>query len=246
MLNMTLYRGLLFDLDHTLFDYELAQEGALKQLYNFYVEQTEIEYTEFKMHFLSINKPLWEQVYAGKLKTNELKVKRFTLLKEKLNLNWNEHNISEYYINALGDHGGWLPGAENVIQVLLKKGYQIGVLTNGYSLMQNKKRARLKLTSDICPCFIISDEYGFSKPDKRIFEIAVKKMELNAKEILMIGDSLVSDGRGAELAGIDFCWINPEKKKIPMDAPNIKFNIPSVENLHAALEDTALDQIFST
>lgn len=233
---MTLYQGLLFDLDHTLFDYELAQEGALKQLYDHYSNRIKITFSAFKYNFLAVNKPLWEAVYAGKLKTSELKIKRFNTLSEKLNIDWDECAVAEYYINALGDHGDWLPDAESAIKILTKSGYHIGVLTNGYPVMQNKKKVRLNLTSDICSCFVISDEHGISKPDRRIFEIAVKQMGLASHQVLMIGDSLVSDGCGAQSAGLDFCWINSSMTDAPPNAPNIKFTIPSVKQLYQKLQ----------
>ena len=40
---------------------------------------------------------------------------------------------------------------------------------------------------------IFSSDYGYKKPDQRLFEIAQKRMGLNAEEILSIGDTIEND-----------------------------------------------------
>jgi HAD superfamily hydrolase (TIGR01549 family) len=47
-----------------------------------------------------------------------------------------------------------------------------------------------------------SEEIGFEKPNPRIFEIALKEMRCKPKEVLHVGDSVLSDYYGAELSGI--------------------------------------------
>ena len=54
-----------------------------------------------------------------------------------------------------------------------------------------------------------------SKPDPRIFEIAMGNTP--REKVLMIGDGLQSDVRGANNAGVDVCWFNPLKKPLPND-----------------------------
>ena len=44
----------------------------------------------------------------------------------------------------------------------------------------------------------------FSKPESEIFHRALKRIGVNASEAMMVGDSLVSDIKGAKSGGIRF------------------------------------------
>ena len=57
---------------------------------------------------------------------------------------------------------------------------------------------------------IISQEAGVSKPDPAIFTLALEG--LDPSEVLMIGDGIGSDVKGANNAGVDICWFNPKGK----------------------------------
>lgn len=53
---------------------------------------------------------------------------------------------------------------------------------------------------------IASSEYVFRKPHKRIFEIAVKKANLEPGQIWYCGDNGICDVEGAEMAGLFPVW----------------------------------------
>ena len=54
-----------------------------------------------------------------------------------------------------------------------------------------------------------SEKTGFNKPDKRIFQAALKALGVeNTKRVLVIGDNLNSDIKGGINAGLDTCWVN--------------------------------------
>lgn len=66
----------------------------------------------------------------------------------------------------------------------------------------------------------ISEEVGFEKPDVRFFEtIFTKETIKNLDEVLMIGDSLTSDIRGANRVGIDSIWLNNNFDGVINDKP---------------------------
>ena len=60
-----------------------------------------------------------------------------------------------------------------------------------------------KLNADKFIDFLVtSEEVGFEKPNKEIFELALKKMNLEKDQVIMIGDSLEKDVIGAKNFGI--------------------------------------------
>ena len=66
--------------------------------------------------------------------------------------------------------------------------------------------------------FLISSiDYGFRKPHKRLFQIAVRKMDLEPEDIWFAGDKLEYDIRGAIDSGLYPVWYNPEGKTGEID-----------------------------
>lgn len=69
---------------------------------------------------------------------------------------------------------------------------------------------------------VFSHDYGFEKPDKRIFEIALEKAGCSPNELLHVGDSLETDICGAKSAGIKSVWLN---RKLTQNNTGIKADL---------------------
>jgi putative hydrolase of the HAD superfamily len=124
-----------------------------------------------------------------------------------------------------------LEGAVSVIAALSQR-YRIAILTNGLQDVQRPRLAASALKS-LIPVrdLIISEEVGAAKPDAAIFEIALQRLGSPPKSaVLMIGDSLSSDMRGAANAGLDGCWYNPQAAPRPAEF-SIAFEIGKLEQL---------------
>ena len=52
---------------------------------------------------------------------------------------------------------------------------------------------------------------GFSKPDKRIFELALNKLNVQPENTLFVGDDLEKDIAGPQNANIKGIWFNPHR-----------------------------------
>lgn len=94
----------------------------------------------------------------------------------------------------------------------IKQQVKVGIITNGSVERQKAKIAYTNLDR----CFdtvIISEEVGFSKPDKRIFEMALKRLDVNPEETLFVGDDLEKDIDGCQQAHIKGIWFNPDMRK---------------------------------
>ncbi|MDD3417827.1 MAG: HAD family hydrolase [Lachnospiraceae bacterium] len=66
---------------------------------------------------------------------------------------------------------------------------------------------------------IASSEYVFRKPSRRIFELALRKADLNASEVVYCGDSVYFDISGAANAGIFPVWFTGATRDI--EEPNV-------------------------
>ena len=81
-----------------------------------------------------------------------------------------------------------------------------GIVTNGSSSQHNKCRAA-GLTQ-LAPFIIVSEEFGYAKPDPRIFDDALKATGLTRPErVMFVGDNPVADIDGAKRFGMKTAWV---------------------------------------
>lgn len=120
---------------------------------------------------------------------------------------------------------------EDVIPTLnaLKNKYDLGLLSNGNSYPE---RCGLE---GIFQFVIFSQDYGFEKPDVRIFQIALDKAGCSREELLHVGDSFENDIMGARNAGIQSVWLNRHEKRNLTDS-NADHEVLSLSELLNFLE----------
>lgn len=204
---MKKYEVILLDLDETLFDFKKTELYALEKTFTLF----NIKYDEayHLAAYSKINTQVWKDLEQGLLTTAQLKVERFRRLIETLDLEGDATSWSDTYAKCLGEGAFLLDGAKEFVEALSKK-YRLGVITNGIGSVQHSRLERSDLASYF-ETVIISEEVKVSKPNEKIFEIALES--LNHKDlstVLMIGDSLTSDIQGGINAGVDTCWYNPQ------------------------------------
>ena len=67
-----------------------------------------------------------------------------------------------------------------------------------------------------------SEDAKSYKPRKELFEFALNNVGLSAGEVLHIGDSLISDIKGASSVGINAIWVNRNNREIPSGVTAVK------------------------
>jgi putative hydrolase of the HAD superfamily len=204
------YKHLLFDLDGTLFDYDAAEAEALKNTFL----QFGLKYkSTYLKKYREVNKNLWQDFENGKISQKKLKTKRFDDLSQTLNLKFDSSEFSDKYLFNLSKGTELISGTENLLKELCGK-TKLYLITNGLTIVQ-KPRIKNSTIGKYFADVIISEEVGFAKPQKEIFDLAFKMMGSPKKsDVLIIGDSLSSDITGGIQYGIDTCWFNPAGKEI--------------------------------
>ncbi len=220
------YKWLLFDADGTLFNYDLAEKIALKKS----VEEIGLLYDENLLQaYKRFNGDMWFLFEKGKIKPDELKVKRFSLLLDHNKFDFDSNKLSAIYIENLSDCSILIDGAENIVKQLSKTS-KLMLITNGLQSVQ-RKRFNNSPIKNFFQDIIISEEIGFAKPDPKMLEYALTLMDsADKKEMLLIGDSLSSDIKAGNNFGIDTCWYNPSGKINDL-AVNITYEIKDLKEL---------------
>jgi putative hydrolase of the HAD superfamily len=208
---MARYQCVFFDLDHTLWDYESNCAETLQELYHRYgLEQRGIvSFPEFLKTFFNVNNRLWDDYDRGHIHRDVLRLERFhRVLKEagvddyEMSLRLSHDYISE---SPLGKK--LMPQAIETLDYLAGA-YPLYIITNGFDEIQSAKLA----SSGIDKYFkkiITSEQAGHKKPEREIFDYALKQDGFLSHQAIMIGDNLLTDMAGARHADVDHVFFNP-------------------------------------
>ena len=220
------YRWLLFDLDNTLLDFNASSAEAFFSLCH-HIGLT-VENDELSL-YRKVNKVVWGELEDGKITADELKWKRFKLFFEEVGINHDPQEANEYFLNALVEHTHFVDGAINVLEKV-KGDFNCGLITNGLKKVQ---RPRLKKSNleHYFEVIVVSEEIGYAKPQPEYFNHAFEQMAHPEKsEVLVIGDNLQSDIKGALQYGVDACWFNQNGHEKSDDINNT-FEIKKLDQL---------------
>ena len=208
---MAKYKYLLWDIDGTIINFELAERAAIRSLFKRFKLGDCSD--EMLMYYSQINKRYWQLMESGKIKKDKMLVERFIEFFSNKGINADiaaEFN-KEYQI-ALCDTIVFNDDAIDIIKHQ-KKTCKIIIVTNGTEVVQEKKLERSGI-NDIVDNVFISELVGFEKPDIKFFEKVILEVGIkDLKEALIIGDSLTSDIQGGHNIGIDTCWYNPKNEE---------------------------------
>jgi len=202
------YKYVLFDADGTLFDFlKIERYSFGKTMDSFglkYDENICRDYSE-------INDRLWKNLENGLIAKKDLYVERFRKLCDKYHYDASPEDLNISYIRNLGGCKFLLENTAQICEKLYGK-VHMAIVTNGDASMPNNRY----VCSDISKYFegvYISEKIGFEKPNVEFFDYVFESMNIKDKsEVIIIGDSLTSDIRGGNNAGIDSCYFNPNGK----------------------------------
>lgn len=125
--------------------------------------------------------------------------------------NWQDHPpMQELFDSFNYDFGKYivmLPGAVDVLKELKNRGYIIGAITNGVSSLQNIKLDTAGIR-DLFDVVVVSGDIGIYKPDRRIFDEAIRRAGLRNEETLFVGDHPINDIEGALSADMQVIRMN--------------------------------------
>lgn len=201
------YKFLLFDLDHTLLDFDAAEDVAL----DFLLAEDGVEDIQtYKDYYVPMNKSLWKDLEQKKITKKELVNTRFAKLFAHFGIEKDGSYLAERYQFFLSKQGQTFPGVEDLLKNLIKQGYELYAATNGITYIQIGRLEQ----SGIAPFFkkiFISEQLHTQKPDAAFYEkIGARIPNFDKNHALMIGDSLSADIQGGNNAGIDTIWYNPQ------------------------------------
>lgn len=227
------YLFLMFDLDHTLLDFDQAEDCALDQVLRDQGLGLS-ELNDYKAYYVPMNQALWKDLEKGKISRQELVDTRFQLLFQHFGHKVDGKVLANQYQKALSLQGHTYPGAEELLRQLKDRGYRIFAISNGLSKIQHPRIEH----SGLKPYFeqvFISEELGAVKPNIEFFTKVAQAIEaFDPSKALVIGDSLSADVQGGYIAGWDTLWL--QVKGLPEGRSNLPtYQMTSFEEIFSML-----------
>jgi HAD superfamily hydrolase (TIGR01549 family) len=209
-------RAVLFDLDDTLFDHRICARTALTAFYEAYEAFQERPFAEIEQLHASFLEQLHLRVTSGELPLEDARRERFRRLFEAVGVTAEDAMVAQA---AETYRGGYLKirravAGAGALLAAVKQRAQIGIVSNNLLEEQQGKLRQCALDRFVDE-LVVSEEAGVSKPDPRIFEIALDRLGRRADEAVMVGDSWTADVVGARAAGIIPIWFNPDRAPSP-------------------------------
>lgn len=226
-------KAILWDIDGTLLDFSKSEKWGIKAC---------LEEIGFFQHdddmltrYEDINRRYWEALERGEVTKQEVLLGRFRTFfaKEKIVC----EDIESFNASFQRKLGEVFFENERSVELCnqLKTRVKQYVVTNGTVIAQRNKLRGSGLDQCMEGIFI-SDEIGVEKPGIGFFEPVFQAMDgIQKSEILIIGDSLTSDMRGGNVAGIRCCWYNPKGIENTTDV-RLDYEIQSLWEVEKLLE----------
>lgn len=231
-------RLLLFDLDDTLCDYAAARDLRLRIAFTLHETGTRLDTSSRPPS------PAVERMIAESLATHPHGADHFPDLfrrhgvpeagaAERAIAWYRAHRFHglDLFADALETIAALrvvrLPGGETLER-------RIGLVTNGPADTQWAKIDLLGL-AEVVDFAIVSGELGVEKPDRRIFDQALRLGGARPEEAVVVGDSAEHDIAGARAAGIRAIWVNRAGHRWPCRTPAPEYEVADLSGVRALL-----------
>ncbi|AOW21779.1 YjjG family noncanonical pyrimidine nucleotidase [Urechidicola croceus] len=216
-------KHVFFDLDHTLWDFETNSAKTFEKIFK--KNNINIKVDVFLNYYRAINLTYWRLYRSDNISKEKLRYGRLKDTFDRLSYEITDnmiHTLSDEYIQVLPSFNHVFDGTFDILEYLKPK-YQLHIITNGFSEVQQEKLSGSKIAKYFDKV-ITSESVDVKKPNPKIFQHALDISGANKTQSIMIGDSWEADFIGAKNFGMKAIFCNFDNE--PVDE-----SIMSVSNL---------------
>ena len=125
--------------------------------------------------------------------------------------------IADAYSADREETASLVPDAIATLEYLRGRGIRLALITNGGAEMQRAKIQRFGL-EPFFDSILIEGEFGFGKPDIRLFTHTLERLKTRAEDAWMVGDDLERDISPCRALGIYSVWVDGKGRGLPSSA----------------------------
>ena len=198
----------LFDVDDTLYDHTFASQAALRAVTQDEPSLAETEFQPLLTANMRILETLHPSVVEGRMSLDDARVERFRQLLTRFSGDVERATeLADRFAEQYDKNERLVPGVDLLLPWLAKFGIKMGIVSNNTLAKQEGKLARLGIDAHF-EDIVVSAEHGVAKPDRRLFDVALKRIASAAADTVHVGDRWDLDVVGARAAGVTPVWFN--------------------------------------
>ena len=185
------------------------------------------------LSFERANREAWDLYHQNLIGKEELRISRFVRTLSENGISDNRElaeSMAQFYLAVCPSKPHLFEGSIEILDHLVSK-YPLYLISNGFAETTDMKVKASAITKYF-KTVITPTHSGFKKPEKEMFLYALGRADCSPGQAIMIGDDLQADILGAQNAGIDQVYFNPNKKSHEL---NVTFEISRLEELKAIL-----------
>ncbi len=189
-------KAVLFDLDGTLLNRDASVEQFIAIQYDRLSDNlNHISKNDYIARFIELDchGHVWkDKVYQELVEEFEINDLSWQILLQDYEQQFQNHCIP-------------FPGLVEMLILLGKQGYLLGIISNGYGEFQTRAIEGLGI-QDYFDVILISDFEQIRKPQAEIFHRAAQRLGVMYQECVFVGDHPEADIIGAKNAGMKAIW----------------------------------------
>ena len=221
-------KGVIFDLDHTLFDRYATLTAIAPDFYEHFKEKLAIGMTAERIARLLCEGDRAFIYYGWKRVFEYLCDKGMFAIRPEY-LEYKNTLLGLFTTKAIP-----FPFTYEVLEDVRRRGIMTGLITNGDAKVQGKKLELLKLEGYFDE-IILCGAFGIQKPEPAPFLEMARLIDAKAGELIYVGDNPICDVGGAKGAGYLTVQVLTADCEVP-EAPVGDYRIKTVEELSALLD----------
>jgi putative hydrolase of the HAD superfamily len=189
-------KAVLFDLDGTLLDREISIEKFISAQYDRLTDHLgHILKKDYMTRFIELdcNGYVWkDKVYQTLVTEFAIVGMSWQFLLDDFDKHFRSHCIPFDFLHE-------------TLALLKQQGYKLGMVTNGSEMSQSHKITELEI-QDCFNTILISEVEQLRKPQPEIFQRAMERLGVSAKNSVFVGDHPEADILGAKSANMKAIW----------------------------------------
>lgn len=230
-------KALFFDLDDTLHSFRESSRAAMDEVYRAITSRYPIDPERLRTEYLALLRQAEEDAFFDGKTSKEYRTKRFSNLLKAFGIEDPQFadGLVQLYSDVLERSTVPFPDTISCLEELGKH-YDLYLITEGPEDAQRKAVDILGLTGyfeDI----VISGQIKKIKSTGELFEASLERSGLRPEEVIVIGDSIQRDIKGAMKAGIKGVWLNRLGAKPSRADPTPWAQLNTLEQLAPLIKD---------
>jgi len=204
-----------FDLDDTLYDHSGTVDVALEALKEHLPALRQFSDSEIRQSYDTFLEAYHKHFLDGAYSFDETHRRRWAAMLERWEVRDRDaEEMRVFWRELYFSNQKLVSGAKELLEAVRAAGVVTGIVTNN-SVSEQVGKLRSLSIDHLVDHLVISEEAGYSKPDERIYAIALERAGLKAEEAVMVGDHWENDILSPSRLGIRGVWLNRKRSTIP-------------------------------